>query len=219
MTSLKAKYKFGFSATPKREDGLTEAIFFATGPKIYTVEKESLKKVLIKPELEEIKTNYYFPLFNTSEYQLMVNDLSLDLERNQLILDELKNYKNKYICILCSRVNQIEYLNKNIKNSIMLTSSMKKKAREQVMADLLSGKKKIVVSTYGLFSTGIDIPQLEVMFLAGPIQSEIKVRQAAGRLMRSAKNKTKATIVDFHDHRVELLHAHFLKRRRVLKKL
>ena len=219
MTELKAKYKFGFSATPKREDGLTNVIFFATGPRIHVVDKDRLKKVLMKPDLREIQTDYYFPLMQTSEYQDMVSDLSLDEERNNLILETLKDYKDKPICILCSRLSQVEYLQDKIKDSVILTSKMTKKNRKQVMEDLLLKKKNIVISTYGLFSTGINIPHLEIVFLAGPMQSEIKIKQTAGRLMRKAKGKNSAIMVDFDDKKVDLLHRQFLKRRRILRKL
>lgn len=219
MTSLTAKYKFGFSATPRREDGLTKVIFLAAGPKIHTVQEKKLENVLITPVFEEVKTDYYFPLFSTTEYQEMLNDLSSDKTRNDLILEQLKNYKNKYICILSSRLSQVEYLQTKIKGSEKLTSKMPKKERAKIMERLKKGKIKVIISTYGLFSTGIDFPSLEVLFLAGPIKSEIKIRQSAGRLMRKAMGKTSATIVDFHDHRVDLLHSQFLKRRRVIKKI
>jgi superfamily II DNA or RNA helicase len=219
MTSLTAKYKFGFSATPRREDGLTKVIFLAAGPKIHTVEEKKLENVLITPTLEEVKTDYYFPLFSTTEYQEMLNDLSQDVDRNKLILEYAKKHKDKFTCILSSRLSQVEYLNKNIKGSEKLTSKMSKKKRAEVMKRLKEGKIKVIISTYGLFSTGIDFPSLEMLFLAGPIKSEIKIRQSAGRLMRKAMGKTSATIIDFHDHRVDLLHSQFLKRKRIIKKI
>jgi superfamily II DNA or RNA helicase len=219
MTSLTAKYKFGFSATPRREDGLTKVIFLAAGPKIHTVEEKKLENVLITPTFEEVKTDYYFPLFSTTEYQEMLNDLSQDANRNKLILEYATKHKDKFVCILSSRLSQVEYLNKHIKGSEKLTSKMNKKTRADVMKRLKEGKIKVIISTYGLFSTGIDFPSLEMLFLAGPIKSEIKIRQSAGRLMRKAKGKTSATIIDFHDHRVDLLHSQFLKRRRIIKKI
>jgi superfamily II DNA or RNA helicase len=69
---------------------------------------------------------------------------------------------------------------------------MTKKARAQAIADLNSRVKKHVVSTYGLFSTGIDIPHLDTLFLCAPVKSEIKIRQSAGRLMRKSPGKNKS---------------------------
>ena len=82
---------------------------------------------------------------------------------------------------------------------------MSKKERALKMSQLQTGKKRIVVSTYGLFSTGIDLPQLEVLMLCAPMKSEVKLRQAAGRLMRKSKGKRSAIIIDFVDFNVDIL--------------
>ncbi len=221
MSSLTAKYKFGFSATPKREDGLTKVIHYASGPKIHVVDQKHLKEVLIKPDVRYIKTNYNFPLISSEEYQELLNDLSSDEERTKLILGTLINdYNDKHIIILCVRVAQVKYLKEALGNrAAMLHSGMRKKERLKVMGALQSGETKIVISTYGLFSTGIDIPQLEVLLLAAPIKSEIKLRQASGRLMRMSKGKESATIVDFVDNKVDLLRYQGYHRKRIFKKL
>ena len=87
ITTLCAKYKFGLSATPKRPDGLTKVIFFATGPIIHTVDDEKTNKEVLLPKLIEIDTEYDYPLFDSDEYQEMVSDLSLDPVRNKKITE------------------------------------------------------------------------------------------------------------------------------------
>ena len=87
------------------------------------------------------------------------------------------------------------------------------------MEKLINGEVSIVISTYGLFSTGIDVPQLEVLLLAAPIRSEIKLRQSAGRLMRLHEGKTSAKIIDFVDVNVDLLKFQGRKRKQILEKL
>jgi len=221
MSNLRAKYKFGFSATPKRDDGLTAVIHFASGPKIYTVPSVKLKNVLIKPTFQQVETDYSFPLINTQEYGEMIGDLSIDKDRNDLILNTLRaTYKNKHICLLCGRLSQVDYLQQEIGDkAVSLTSKMSKKERALKMSQLQAGKKRIVVSTYGLFSTGIDLPQLEVLMLCAPMKSEVKLRQAAGRLMRKSKGKKSAIIVDFVDIRVDILKWQSRHRRKILTNL
>ena len=185
------------------------------------VAKKYLENVLITPTIEYISTNYDFPLMSSQEYQELITDLSADDARNQLIADTYKSkFKGKHIVILCMRVSQVVSLQKKLgKGALILHSGMTKKARREVMNQLKSGKKKIIISTYGLFSTGIDIPELEVLFMAAPIKSEVKVRQSAGRLMRMAKGKTTATIVDFVDENIDLLKYQSYTRKRIYKKL
>ena len=96
---------------------------------------------------------------------------------------------------------------------------MKKKDRKQAILDINNKIKQHVVSTYGLFSTGLDVKHMDTLFMCAPIKSEIKIRQSAGRLMRKAPGKTTATIVDFVDSRVQLLNYQAATRRRILMKI
>lgn len=222
MAKLKAKYKYGFSATPSREDGLTDVIHFAVGPTIHIVPKEKLEDVLITPTYSVVNTEYYFPLLNTSEYQFMLTDMARDNDRNDSIIKYFKNspYKDKPTCMLCNRTDQVDYLKNALGDiAVELTSKTKKKERKRAMELLKAGTKNIVVSTYGLFSTGIDIPQLEVLLLCAPIQSENKLRQAAGRLMRMYKGKNSATIIDFVDKKIDLLRGQARKRYKIFHNL
>ena len=107
MTNLSAKYKFGFSATPKRDDGLTDVIHFATGPKVHTVPKEELTDVLIKPTYRVINTDYNLYLFSPQDYQSMITDMAEDRDRNKLIVDTWKkDYNGKSTIMLGSRLTQ-----------------------------------------------------------------------------------------------------------------
>ena len=140
-------------------------------------------------------------------------------DRNELILKELKKYPKKYIVMLCERLTQVEFFQHQLKESVMLTSKMSKKSRVETMDLVRSGKKRIIISTYSLFSTGIDIPALEILFLCSPIKSEIRLRQSAGRLMRKSPGKTTAKIIDFVDEKVSLLKNAARKRQVIFRNL
>ena len=221
MCNLDAKYKYGFTATPSRDDGLTEVIHFATGPIIHIVPDEALADVLIIPTYRVINTNYSYDLFSTQEYTEMIADLSVDQDRNQLILDTWKNeYKDKMTCFLCLRQSQVDILQEELGDiAVSITSKTPKKKRLAYMEALTTGEKRVVISTYGLFSTGIDLPSLEVAFLCGPIRSPIKLKQTGGRLMRIAEGKVSAEIVDFADKNIDILKYQYYARSRVLKNL
>ncbi|HNW88113.1 MAG TPA: helicase-related protein [Bacteroidales bacterium] len=221
MTNLEAKYKFGFSATPKRGDGLTQVIHYATGPTIHVVPKEQLVDVLIKPSYKVVETSYTYPLLSSSEYQYMISDLSANFERNSFIQNYwIENYSGKSTIMLCLRLTQLNALHSFFpNNSVMLHSLMKKADRKKAIDQITTGEKEIVISTYGLFSTGIDVPRLEVLMLCAPIRSEIKLKQSAGRLMRLHQGKTSASIVDFADKKIDLLKYQFFGRQRILKNL
>lgn len=239
MNSLKAKYKYGFSATPKREDGLTVVLNFAAGPKIHEIDIKAIAEKLSIPSFKAIDTDYYFPLFNTNEYQNMITDMATDFDRNNIILNLVKEYQGKQIVILCNRASQVIYLHKKIPGSEYLLStvpeltndfrpvyksgkpvskSMRKKDRESVINNLNSGKTKIIISTVGLFSTGIDIASLEILILASPIKSEIKLKQALGRIMRKTSFEKSPVFIDLVDKKIELLRVQAITRARIIKK-
>lgn len=221
LSKINAKYKYGMSATPQRADGLTKVIFWLTGPLRHTVPDSQLVGIIIKPTITTINTPYHFALFDTSEYQSMISDLSESAIRNNIILTELEKYPTQQCVLLCQRIEQIMYLQARISGAVCLTSKMSKKARMDVMEGLLSQKYRIVISTFQLFSTGIDIPTLEVLFICAPIKSVVKLKQAAGRLMRTTPllpNK-KPIIVDFADKRVELLKIQWYQRSKTLQTL
>ncbi|KYK22757.1 hypothetical protein AYK24_00585 [Thermoplasmatales archaeon SG8-52-4] len=235
IKNLNAKYKFGFSATPERDDGLTPVIHWATGPKISELTLTDVKDKIVIPTVRHIKTDYYFPLWNSDEYAAMVDDLIDDGPRNKLILDTVDEYKGKQMVILTTRVRHAmflaEQLNKLGHKADYLVSrlphpthrkkfkAMPKKQRAAVIDNLNSGKTQIVVSTFSLFSTGIDIKGLEVLFLAGPTRSEIKLKQSIGRIMRKASVKKKPEIVDFRDMQVDLLKYQAYRRNKIYKYL
>jgi superfamily II DNA or RNA helicase len=220
LSQINSTYKWGASATPQRSDGLDKVIYWVTGPLRHSISTENLVGSILRPTTYTITTNYYFPLVDTSEYGTMISDLSVDTERNTLILEELKKYPTQQCVLLCNRKSQVRYLKENIPGAVMLTSDMKKKDRADVMAGLLGGTHRVVVSTFSLFSTGIDVPNLEVLFICAPIKSVVKIKQSAGRISRVGSNSEKAPIVvDFDDKKVELLHYQWYRRTKILKDL
>ena len=220
LSRLNVLFKYGASATPQRSDGLDKVIFWVTGPIRHTVPETKLGAMILKPTYKTIDTDYYFPLFDASEYQDMITDLSRDVARNTLIIEELKNYPTQQRVLLCQRKEQAEYLARNISGAVTMTGDMSKKARAAVMKGLLDGTHRTVVSTFHLFSTGIDIPNLEILFICAPIKSVVKVKQSAGRLMRvSSTIQKKPIIVDFVDRKVELLKYQWYSRNKILRAL
>jgi superfamily II DNA or RNA helicase len=56
-----------------------------------------------------------------------------------------------------------------------------------------------VVASYGIFSGGVNIPNLKNVVFASPYRSKIKVLQSIGRVLRRTKDKISATVIDIID--------------------
>ena len=57
----------------------------------------------------------------------------------------------------------------------------------------------VIVASYGVFSTGINIKNLHNVIFASPSKSRIRNLQSIGRVLRKGKNKDKATLYDIAD--------------------
>jgi superfamily II DNA or RNA helicase len=244
LNKFTAKHKYGFSATPEREDGLTQLIYMASGPlrrEISAIEVAAAGNILL-PEVRVVPTTYHFPLFDMNEYQIMISDLCSDTDRNQLIAETVQSedYATKQKVLLCGRVMQAIHLQQLIPNSKILVGSISKedlesarrlypsvvdtiqeqkgkKYRKQIVEELNSGKLNTVISTYSLFSTGLDFKELEVAAFCSPVKSKILVKQCRGRIMRVAAGK-QPICLDFEDTRVDLLKQQSRTRQRILKR-
>jgi len=71
--------------------------------------------------------------------------------------------------------------------------------REEYKTRMASGGNKILIATYGTFSTGISINNLHNIFLVESYKSEVLIKQSLGRGMRKMEGKEKVIVVDFVD--------------------
>ena len=62
-----------------------------------------------------------------------------------------------------------------------------------------SVENKVLVATFGTFSTGISINNLHNIFLVESYKSEILIKQSLGRGMRKMEGKDKVNVIDFVD--------------------
>lgn len=74
-----------------------------------------------------------------------------------------------------------------------------KESREQVRHIVEKEQNAIIVASYGTFSTGVNIRNIEHVVFASPSKSEIRVLQSIGRGLRKSKSKTAVTLYDIVD--------------------
>jgi superfamily II DNA or RNA helicase len=162
----------------------------------------------------------------SSEYKDKLAELksnSADLEGN-----DLYNLERKLVISNKSRLNYIvDFINKTSKNSLVLFQSVKdeygrniwngiretnaskeafyvdgdtnEQLREEYKSRMETGENKVLIATYGTFSTGISINNLHNIFLVESYKSEVLIKQSLGRGMRKMEGKDKVNIIDFVD--------------------
>ncbi len=160
------------------------------------------------------------------EYKDKLADLksnSAGLEGN-----DLYNLERKLVISNKARLNYIiDFINKTSKNSLVLFQSVKdeygrniwngiretnstkeafyvdgdtnEQLREEYKSRMETGENKVLIATYGTFSTGISINNLHNIFLVESYKSEVLIKQSLGRGMRKMEGKEKVNIIDFVD--------------------
>ena len=72
-------------------------------------------------------------------------------------------------------------------------------AREEVRTITEREDNAIIIASYGVFSTGINIKNLHNVIFASPSKSRVRNLQSIGRVLRKGNNKTKAMLYDIAD--------------------
>jgi superfamily II DNA or RNA helicase len=212
LQEFPARYYLGLSATMYRRDGLGNTIFACIGPKKHKVNKEMLQDIgaILVPEIYRVPTDFTY--FFQNDYSSMIKVLTHDHKRNMLICSKIQADFNKYkepIIIVSDRKNHCEMIQKMLSNTYMieaemLTGSLNKKDRTEIVKRLRNGKCKIVIATTNLISEGFDLPELNALFITTPIKFGGKVTQLIGRIRRPSEHSN-PRIYDFRDNNVNVL--------------
>ena len=204
--SVSAKHRFLLSGTPWRDTGDDILIEAVAGEKIYDLNATKLINLgfLIPPEIHFFNV----PVVRNvgSNYHQVYSNYVVENEvRNELIIKAAKKLvsSGKKLLILVVRVNHgkkiMELLEESGLNAKFLDGAKSTKNRLETIQEMKDGKLEVLVASK-IFDQGVDIPELDALILAGSGKSSGRALQRIGRVIRLAKNKTKAIIVDFYDN-------------------
>jgi superfamily II DNA or RNA helicase len=215
-----ARYRFWVSATPERDDGLTQMIFVAGGPILHSVDRDSIPT--IKPQLQVIETQFDY---HHENYTKIISSLIADQKRNQTIVDTIaREASGNYSLVLSERTEHLNTLQGMLQKALpdmrieLLTGKMTDKQRKSAMERVKNKEIDILLATQ-LAREGLDVVHLNRLFLTVPKKALGATEQEVGRIMRPAPDKTDAVVFDFWDKQSPILKAQFWKRRQVYLKL
>jgi len=217
------KYITGLSATPYRRDGLSKLIEWFCGPIRYEVPKEILQEEghIANLEVKIRETN--FQSVSEGEYSQLLSEIANDFMRNKLIIKDIRDQysKGRVGLVLSDRKEHCKFLYDQLKlcDAALLTGDTNIKERKRIVADVNSGKVKILIATGQLIGEGFDCEKLSVLFLTMPVKFKGRVFQYVGRILRPKKKNNAAIVFDYYDKNVRCLHAGFKSRIRVYNEL
>jgi len=198
------RYILGLSATPNRKDGLQPILFEQLGKIAY----EYKSKKTVKNHLKIIRTDF---VSNSETYAELINDISRDENRNNLIIEQILLNKKRKILLLTDRIEHINILEEKLSkldlDFICIHGSISKKEQEEKMAQV--EQKSLILATTSYFGEGIDFPHLNTIIFATPISYYGRLVQYLGRIGRGNQE---CLAIDFLDHKNAMLNSAYKKR-------
>ncbi|WP_163325539.1 DEAD/DEAH box helicase [Draconibacterium mangrovi] len=223
IVNFNAFYLYGLTATPKRKNNDQKLIFVYIGNILHQVNQQQfLAERNIQTEINIKETELFAPFdYKIDKYETISRILVHDTQRNSLILHDIENNANRFktILILSERKSHVNILNLYLKDkyeTITIHGDDSESARKSKIEQIKQGHFKIVVSTGQYFGEGIDISNLECLFIVYPFAFEGKLIQYIGRIQRS---KNPPVIFDYRDSKIDYFEKMFKQRKRYYNKL
>jgi len=196
-------------------EGLFGPVFKVTTTKTLMDKKQlaelNIKCLILKYSEETCKANKIL------KYQDEIKYLILNKKRNLFIRNLAVSMKSNTL-ILFQFISHGKVLYDSIKKKVEETTPNRKvffvsgategEVREQIRKITDKQKDAIIVASSGVFSTGINIKNLDNIIFASPTKSRIKTLQSIGRALRIG-DSDKATLYDIVDDMIHKQHKNF----------
>jgi len=226
LREVTAKYVYGLSATPIRQDGHQPIIFQQCGPIRYRVDakEQSLARGFSHTLIPRF-TRFRKPITTPEVWTIseVYKALTESKARNDLILHDIGHVisEKSTPLILTERVEHAKELTASLQKSFpkvrvfFLSGKGSAKEKLELLNDLRSvpeNEPMAIVATGKYVGEGFDVPRLDTLFVTMPIAWKGTVAQYAGRLNRIYENKQKVVVYDYVDIHVPVLERMYHKR-------
>ena len=232
VNTVNAKYVYGVTATPNRENGHTPIIKMQCGDIRYEVDFKNFNKNLNIPMKVYVKnTHLSFVNKDITNYTIteINNFIAKDILRSEKIIEDVKNeFKNgKNLLVLTERIEHMRYFQKKLSklsDNIFIYHGGLTKKDFQIYDELKkkiinNNENKIIIATGSYIGEGFDDSSLDILFLTMPISGITKVTQYTGRLHRKNENKHEIIVYDYVDDNFSQTRNMFEKRRKTYERL
>ena len=222
LWKVKAKYVYGLTATPMREDGHEKIMFMQLGEVRYRLtEKERNIMLDFRHEICP-RFTAFAPI---TQSKPTINDLYklliCDKNRNKMIVEDILEAVNKgrTPLVLTKFKEHAEMLFKSVQEKqirVLLLmgggTSKEREARQDDLNNIADGDRVVIIATGKYIGEGFNFPRLDTLFLTMPISWKGNIAQYAGRLHRDFAGKENVVIYDYVDIHVKMLENMYQKR-------
>ena len=211
----KAYYRWGFSASPFREDNADLLLDAHTGAKCVDISASELirRGYLSKPQIYLYTFDHGRP--NAFGYPHMYEQQVVkNTFRNKVVVQSVLKAAaaHKSCLIAVTRIDHGKMLEAMLKHCVpgkikFASGQIDSDERKQILKDLNNKKLTAVIATT-VFGEGIDCPTLDVLINAKANKSAIDSLQLVGRCLRKTDTKSRVTVIDIYDDHCKYLGKH-----------
>jgi superfamily II DNA or RNA helicase len=225
MKQVQAKYVYGLTATPTRQDGHQTILYMYLGPIRHRVDaKDQATKRPFTHVMLPRFTGTQFHLDEQNAYpaigQYYSQIMQDDLRNHMIVEDVLACAKEQRNCLLLSeRTQHVQLLASLLRDQIptvhTLTggkSTIEAKRQLDALRNTPDELPLVVCATGKYIGEGFDEARLDTLFLTMPISWHGTLAQYAGRLHRLHDGKREVRVYDYIDHSAEMLERMYHKR-------
>ena len=230
LNELNVRYKYGLTATPKRQGGYEKSMFALLGDICYEVSEQDIKKAgrTCKTIMEVINcptedTPYIYKSLTKREKQEgkqrgNIDTISLNsflptvAYRNDKIIENIMNNVNgkHHQLVLCDRVdhckilyNHLAFIQENCELEHPLKVALyigENKDNKEIRNNY--DQYDVIIATYSMAKEGTDMPALDTLHLATPISNNQALKQCVGRVQRYYPAKKESTVYVYRDFNI-----------------
>ncbi len=223
LEAVSAKFVYGLTATPKRQDGHHPILYMYLGGIRYQVDAR------LQAEKRPF-THLMIPRFTGTHFHLDENNKSPAIAQyyDQLMLDDLRNHQivedvlccaeERRNCLLLSeRTQHVKLLAELLQKAgrsvhVLLGGQTNAQMKNQLLALKDAAVPVIVCATGKLIGEGFDDSRLDTLFLTMPISWQGTLAQYVGRLHRLHEGKQEVRVYDYIDVNAAMLEKMYHKR-------
>lgn len=188
--------RWGLTGTVPKAKYESIALQISLGPVINKLSAKELqdKGVLAKCHVNivQLQDEQEFSNYQSELKHLLSDEKRLD--KMASLIDSIQQSGNTLI--LVDRINAGHALVERLDDAVFVSGGMKVVDRKEEYDDVATSDNKIIVATYGVASTGINIPRIFNLVLIEPGKSFVRVIQSIGRGIRKAEDKDFVQIWD-----------------------
>ncbi len=228
LRNIPARYVYGLTATPKRDDGMEQKVTMQFGGirhRFTAREKAALQGIshFIRPRFTRLvnlgapwsmQEAYREVIGNEERNALIVDDTLACIQsgKTPLLLTKFKEHAETLRRMLAGRVLHLFVLQGG-------RSSKDSSEIRQALYAVPESEPLAVIAIGQYIGEGFNLPRLDTLMLTVPISFAGNVEQYVGRLHRHYEGKTEVWVYDYVDIHIRMLESMYQKRLATYRKI